>query len=196
MVLGGGVSPLNECKTHLINTSEHGHNGPPAELCCVISDLLSQAHGGLRVEILGPILALVVPFRQHVGVKQLILAFNKAVDCTPNADLGLSVKFEDVIVVTLVADNLILVFNEGVWSFERFEFLRLHAVLVLVRDFHGFLHQLAHAVHTVLIKGLEFDRCCLVHSLEVEHVLVFTLVNEQETFGLFDDQIPRVLCFA
>jgi len=162
VLLGLWIGSLAEGEAHLVATGEGAHHSPLAEFGGVVSDLLGQAHGRGDVQVFAPILALFIPLWQHIRVQDFSGVLEEGVHRATNTNLGFLVQLEDVVVVTLVHEDLVLVLLEGILLLKILKhFLVTHVELVVPSNTCSFLHQLAHTIDAVLVKSLELDVCSL-----------------------------------
>lgn len=145
------ISPLHESKPHFVDTRKKWLHGPAAEFGAVISNFPSKAHCSLWVQVFDPVLALLVPLRQHKQVHILASTFDVAVNLASDANLKVFRKFPDLVHVTDPSHDLVLILNEGVLFIKRLTCLRLGEVYVVVAGTGCFLHQLTHTVDTIFI---------------------------------------------
>ena len=112
----------------------------------------------------------------------------------PDAYLLLVVKSPNVVYVAVSDGNLPLGLNEGIFLVEGvFEVLALPLLLCedIVLCDESLSHDLSHSIYCVVVHWLVLVRG-LIHSQEVQNVLIITLINEELVLILLDDNIPRV----
>lgn len=103
------IASLDECKAHFFNASEETLDSPSTELGSVVRNFLCEADRSVLIKIFAPLLALIAPFRKHKDVQLFVIPFHVTVNSGSDTNLKFGAQPVNIIVVTKVANNLILI---------------------------------------------------------------------------------------
>lgn len=112
--------------------------------------------------------------------------------CASDADPSLLAQIPDLILIPHSSSHLSFSLNEWVRLFHVYLLVILICLVEdRVVDSGGLEHDLSDAIHSLVIQSLLLVGS-LIHSEQVQHVGLISLVNKQFVLILLDDDIPRV----